>query len=63
MCTLSRSAFSALSLAIGLLASTASQAVALTEPISPVPFADTFLTGTTSALRPELAGVVLADDI
>lgn len=63
MRTLSRSAFSALSLAIGLLASTASQAVALTEPVSPVPFADTFLTGTTSALRAELAGVVLADDI
>lgn len=63
MRSLSRSTLSSLSLAVALLASTAAHAVVLTEPVSPTPFADTFLTGTTSALRPELAGTVVADDI
>lgn len=63
MRSLSRSTLSSLSLAVALLASTAAHAVALTEPVSPAPFADTFLTGTSSALRPELAGDVIADDI
>lgn len=54
---------SALALCAGLLAQTAAQAVALTEPVFPTSFADTSLTGTTSAARPELAGLVLADEL
>jgi len=53
---------SALTLALGFLAHTGAHAVALTEPIA-TPFADTALTGTTVAARPELAGTVLEDVI
>jgi len=45
---------------LGLLAHGA-QAVALNVPVSPSPFADTPLGGTTVAARPELAGTVLQD--
>lgn len=58
-----RFALSAVTLGIGLLAQTAAQAVSLTEPVSPAPFADTALGGTTVAARPELAGTVLEDVI
>lgn len=58
-----RFALSALTLCMGLLAQTAAQAVALTEPVSPAPFADTALGGTTFAARPELGGTVLEDVI
>ncbi|KGM40832.1 hypothetical protein JY96_14345 [Aquabacterium sp. NJ1] len=60
---LSRFALPVITLGVGLLAQTAAQAVALTEPVSPAPFADTALGGTTSAARPELAGTVLEDVI
>ena len=60
---ISRFALSAITLGIGLLAQTAAQAVSLTEPVSPAPFADTALGGTTVAARPELAGTVLEDVI
>jgi hypothetical protein len=50
-----------LALAAGLCLAAAAQAVTLTQPVSPAPFADTTLPGTTSAARPELAGTVLAD--
>lgn len=56
-----RCALSTLTLALGFFAQTAAQAVLLTEPISPAPFADTELVGTTAALRPELAGTVVED--
>lgn len=59
----SRFPLSALALCAGLLAQTAAQAVVLTEPVFPSPFADTSLTGTTSAARPELAGLVLVDEL
>lgn len=59
----SRFALTAITLAAGLLSLTGAQAVSLTEPVSPAPFADTVLGGTTSAARPELAGTVLADVI
>lgn len=49
-----------LALFLGLLAH-AAQAVSLNVPVSPSPFADTALGGTTLAARPELAGVVLQD--
>ena len=63
MQTMSRFPLSALVLCAGLLAQTAAQAVALSEPVFPTPFADTALTGTTAAARPELAGLVLVDDL
>lgn len=53
----------ALAASLALLAHTAAQAVALTEPVSPANFADTALPGTTLAARPELAGTVLEDVI
>jgi hypothetical protein len=56
-----RIALSALALAAGLLAQSAAQAVALSEPVSPANYADTLLPGTTLAQRPELAGTVLED--
>jgi hypothetical protein len=59
----SRFALSAVTLAAGLLAQSAAQAVALTQPVFPTPFADTALGGTTVAARPELAGTVLEDVI
>lgn len=58
----SRFALSVITLSIGLLAQSA-QAVSLTVPVSPNPFADTVLGGTTVAARPELAGTVLQDVI
>lgn len=58
----SRFALSVITLSIGLLAQSA-QAVSLTVPVSPNPFADTALGGTTVAARPELAGTVLQDVI
>ncbi|HET8869388.1 MAG TPA: PEP-CTERM sorting domain-containing protein [Aquabacterium sp.] len=58
----SRLALSAIALAAGLLMQSAA-AVTLSEPVSPAPFADTALPGTTSAARPELAGTVLEDDV
>lgn len=51
----------ALAAGLALFAQHAAHAVALTEPVSPAPFADTALPGTTSAARPELAGTVVAD--
>ena len=63
MTSFSRLSLSSLALAVGLLAQTAAHAVALTEPVSPAPFADTALPGTTVAARPELAGLVLEDVI
>ena len=60
---LSRFALSALTLALGLCAQSAVHAVALTEAVSPASFADTGLSGTTAALRPELGGTVLEDSI
>lgn len=57
----SRFALPALTLAIGVFAQTGAYAVSLTAPVSPAPFADTVLGGTTVAARPELAGVVLED--
>ena len=54
---------SSLAVAAGLLAATAAQAVSLVPPVSPAPFADTVLSGTTAAARPELNGVVLVDDL
>lgn len=59
----SRFALPSLALAVGLLAQTGAYAVSLTEPVSPAPFADTLLGGTTAAARPELAGLVLEDVI
>ncbi|RTL26018.1 MAG: PEP-CTERM sorting domain-containing protein [Burkholderiales bacterium] len=59
---ISRFALSVITLSIGLLAQSA-QAVSLTAPVSPNPFADTALGGTTAAARPELAGTVLQDVI
>lgn len=59
----SRFALSALSVVAGMLGQVSAHAVALTAPVSPAPFADTALTGTTVAARPELAGVVLEDAI
>lgn len=56
-----RFTLSALTLGVSLLLAQAAQAVSLTEPISPAPFADTDLNGTTAAARPELAGTVLED--
>lgn len=58
----SRLALSVITLAVGVLAQSAG-AVTLTEPVSPAPFADTALLGTSSAARPELAGTVLEDDL
>lgn len=58
----SRLALSVITLAVGLLSQSAG-AVTLTEPVSPAPFADTALLGTSSAARPELAGTVLEDDL
>jgi hypothetical protein len=49
-----------IALFMGLLAHGA-QAVPLNAPVSPSPFADTPLGGTTSAARNELAGTVLQD--
>jgi hypothetical protein len=49
-----------LTLIVAMLAQGA-QAVSLIAPVSPSTFADTGLPGTTSASRPELAGVVLED--
>ena len=57
----SRFALTAIALSAGFLAHVSAHAVALTSPISPAPFADTVLAGTTAAARPELAGVVLED--
>jgi hypothetical protein len=57
----SRFALSAVTLAAGLLAQSAAQAAALTQPVFPTPFADTALSGTTNAARPELAGTVMED--
>ena len=57
----SRFALSAVTLAAGLLAQSAAQATALTQPVFPAAFADTALSGTTNAARPELAGTVLED--
>jgi hypothetical protein len=56
-----RFALSIFSLAAGLLAQSAAHATSLTQPVSPANFADTALSGTTSAARPELAGTVLQD--
>lgn len=58
-----RFALSVAALAVGLLTQTSAQAVSLTQPVSPAPFADTALSGTTNAARPELAGTVLEDVI
>lgn len=58
----SRLALSVITLAVGVLAQSAG-AVTLTEPVSPAPFADTALLGTSAAARPELAGTVLEDDL
>lgn len=58
-----RPASAVLAASLTLLAHTGAQAVALTEPVSPAPFADTALPGTTVAARPELAGTVLEDVI
>lgn len=55
-----RFVFSALTLALGFLTHTGAQAVSLTEPVA-TPFADTVLSGTKAAVRPELAGLVLED--
>ena len=57
----SRFALSAVTLVAGLLAQSAAQAAALTQPVFPTPFADTALSGTTAAARPELAGTILED--
>jgi hypothetical protein len=58
-----RPATVALAAAVAMLAHTGAQAVALTVPVAPANFADTTLSGTTSAARPELAGTVLEDVI
>lgn len=52
-----------LALTAGMCVHLQASAVALTEPVSPAYYADTALGGTTSAARPELAGVVLEDVI
>lgn len=62
-CASSRFTLSALTLAAGLVAQGAAHAVSLTQPVSPAPFADTLLSGTTAAARSELAGTVLEDVI
>ncbi|RZI85180.1 MAG: PEP-CTERM sorting domain-containing protein [Rubrivivax sp.] len=59
MNTFQRSILSAAALCAGLLMQSGAQAVALTQPVGS--FADTALPGTTSAARPELAGVVVED--
>jgi hypothetical protein len=56
-----RFTLSALALSLGLMGGQAAHAVALTVPVSPASFADTTLSGTTAAARPELAGTVLID--
>lgn len=61
MNTFQRSILSAAVLCAGLLMQTGAQAVALNQPVGN--FADTALTGTTVAARPELAGTVLEDEI
>lgn len=48
-------------LAASLLAPTAARAEPLTAPLGSANFADTVLSGTTVALRPELAGTVIDD--
>lgn len=48
-------------LGLSLFAQTGAHATALTAPVPPTPFADTALSGTTAAARPELAGTVLED--
>jgi hypothetical protein len=54
---------SRVAIAVGcLLVANLAQAVPLPDPVVP-PFEDTFLSGTTAALRPELAGLVLVDEI
>lgn len=58
---ISRFALSALTLAAGLLTQSAAHAAALTQPVFPTAFADTALSGTTVAARPELAGTILED--
>ncbi len=58
-----RTVLSVLALTAGFLAQTNAQAVALTEPVNPASFADTVLSGTTHAARPELGGTVLEDKI
>ena len=63
MSTFQRAVLSVLALTAGFLAQTNAQAVALTEPVNPAPFADTVLSGTTFAARPELGGTVLEDKI
>jgi hypothetical protein len=62
MHTFQRSILSAAALCAGLLMQSGAQAVALTAPVVGN-FADTVLPGTTLAARPELAGVVLEDEI
>lgn len=58
--------FSALTAAVAMVVvaiATSAQAVSLNKSFSGESFLDTSLGGTTSAARPELAGVVLEDDI
>ncbi len=57
----SRRTLSALALGASLMVAQSAQAVVLTAPVSPAPFADTPLGGVTAAARPELAGVVQQD--
>ena len=59
MTTFQRLNLSAAALCAGLLMQSGAHAVALTPPVGS--FADTALPGTTSAARPELAGLVLED--
>jgi hypothetical protein len=49
--------------AVLLTVASAAQAVPLNNGFVAEPFLDTFLGGTTSAARPELAGTVLVDDV
>ena len=46
-----------------LLAASAAQAVTLNKTFTSEAYLDTFLGGTTVAVRPELAGIVIEDDI
>jgi PEP-CTERM motif len=59
MNTFQRSILSAAALCTGFLIQSGAHALALTQPVGA--FADTVLPGTTSAARPELAGLVLED--
>lgn len=54
---------SLLAFSAGALTHLQAAATALTEPVSPASYADTALTGTTFAARPELGGLIIEDVI